>query len=141
MTTSIETPPPRPSRSVLIRDAAALQVKLIVDGLRDFLLVPVSMGAGILSLLRSGENGVGTEFYDLLQYGRRTERVINLFGAASRVHASPNEEPTVPDIDDMLEQVESFVVNEYRQGGVPAQAKKRIEAILRKLAESRSANS
>lgn len=138
MTTPPKHIPPRPSRSVLIRDAAALQVKLIVDGLRDFLLVPISIGAGILSLLRSGEHGVGTEFYDLLNYGRRTERVINLFGAASRVHAPP-EEASGPDIDAMLAQVESFVVNEYRQGGVPAQAKKRIEAILRRLAESRSA--
>ncbi len=61
-----------PDRWTLLRDKAVLQGKLIIDGLRDFVLVPVSIGAGILSLLKSG-GGSGTEFYDLLRAGRRTE--------------------------------------------------------------------
>ena len=39
----------------LIRDVAVLQLKLIVDGLRDLVLVPASLVAGIISLV-SGED-------------------------------------------------------------------------------------
>ena len=35
-------------RWTLIRDVAVLQVKLIVDGLRDFILVPISLVAGLI---------------------------------------------------------------------------------------------
>ena len=48
-------------RWTLIRDIAVLQVKLIFDGLRDFILVPVSLIAGIISLVRAGDPA-GNEF-------------------------------------------------------------------------------
>ena len=44
-----------PDRRTLARDIAVLQVKLVVDGLRDFILVPVSMIAGIKSLYKKGD--------------------------------------------------------------------------------------
>ena len=117
-----------PDRWTLIRDMGVLQVKLIVDGLRDFLLVPVSIATGIVSLLKGGERP-GPEFYELLRYGRRTERLINLFGAAERVYG-PAEEETLPDIDQMVAKVETFVVDEYKSGGITAQAKEQIDKML-----------
>ncbi len=124
--------PATPDRWTLTRDIAVLQVKLVVDGLRDFLLVPVSLAAGILSLLKGGEHP-GTEFYDLLRYGRRSERLINLFGAASRVHGPAADEESLPDIDDMVAKVETFVVDEYRTGGITAQAKEHFDQVLRSV--------
>jgi len=59
-------------RQTLVRDIAVLQVKLVVDGLRDFILVPISMIAGIISLVKIGKEPA-TEFYDLLKMGRRSE--------------------------------------------------------------------
>ncbi len=118
-----------PDRWTLIRDIAVLQVKLVVDGLRDFLLVPVSIATGIYSVLRGGDQP-GTEFYELLRYGRRSERVINLFGAAERVYGPAVEETPIPDIDDMVAKVETFVVDEYRKGGITAQAKDHIDQVL-----------
>lgn len=125
-----------PNRWTLIRDIAVLQVKLVVDGLRDFLLVPVSMAAGIYSLLTGGDKP-GTEFYDLLRYGRRSERIINLFGAADRVHDSKADESSLPDIDDMVAKVETFVVDEYRKGGITAQAKEHIDQVLNSVRRKR----
>ena len=62
----------------LIRDVAVLQFKLVVDGLRDFLLVPVSLIAGIVSLT-SGHKGVpGSQFYQLLSIGKQSENWIDL---------------------------------------------------------------
>ena len=106
-------------RWTLARDIAVLQVKLIVDGLRDFILVPVSLVAGIMSLFGEG-NDTDNAFYRLLRVGRKSERWINLFGAADRVPAPAGEPDHFPDadIDVLVSRVESFVVEEYKSGGV-----------------------
>lgn len=120
-----------PDRGMLIRDVAVFQVKLFFDGLRDLLLMPVSLIAGLVSLFRGGARP-GTEFYDLLRAGRRSEHWINLFGAASRLHGPPSEEEkfAVEDVDEIVSRVEAFVVDEYRRGGVTAQAKHRLDSAL-----------
>ncbi|MFQ5982911.1 MAG: hypothetical protein ACE5KS_06010 [Woeseiaceae bacterium] len=47
MTNETEITDDRPDRWVLIRDVAVFQVKLLFDGLRDVLFVPISL-IGIL---------------------------------------------------------------------------------------------
>jgi hypothetical protein len=118
-------------RWTLLRDIAVLQVKLVVDGLRDLVLVPVSLIAGIISLVKGGDEPA-TEFYDLLKMGRRSERWINLFGAAERVHgpASEDDQLLPEDIDALARRVESFVVDEYQKGGVTKQAKEQVDKAL-----------
>jgi hypothetical protein len=115
----------------LIRDIAVFQLKLIVDGFRDLLLVPISLVAGVASLL-SGGSKPGTEFYDLLRFGRRSEHWINLFGAAERVHgpSSADENFAGGDIDRFAQQIETFVVSEYRKGGVTKQARERLDKAI-----------
>lgn len=112
----------------MIRDLVVFQFKLFVDGIRDLLLVPVSLVVGVISLLKGGERP-GTEFYDLLKFGRHTDHAINLFGAADRVH-DPADDESVPDIDDLVSKVEDYVVDEYRRGGITAQAKERLDRAL-----------
>ncbi len=122
-------------RWTLIRDIAVFQVKLVVDGLRDLVLVPVSLVVGIISLVKTGNKGPGPEFYDLLRTGRRSEHWINLFGAAERLHgpAAADNAFAAEDIDKMVSRVESFVVEEYQKGGMTAQAKDRFDKALDKL--------
>jgi hypothetical protein len=132
MTRGPETEEDRaPDRWTLIRDVAVFQVKLLVDGFRDVLLVPVSLVAGIVSLVGGGARS-GPDFYDLLRIGRRSERWINLFGAAERLHGPPSDEEKfkVEDIDEIVARVEGFVIDEYRKGGVTAQAKDRLDSAL-----------
>ena len=127
----------RLDRWTLIRDIAVLQGKLIIDGLRDFILVPLSIAAGIFSLLKSGD-GPGTQFYDLLRAGRRSERWINLFGAAERAHGPAGDEEIFPvvDVDEIITRLESFIVEEYKGGGVTYQAKNRLDKALDILQKS-----
>ena len=130
-----------PDRWTLIRDVAVLQVKLVVDGMRDFILVPVSLVAGLISLIR-GKTGPESPFYELLRFGKKSEHWINLFGAAERLPASRQDRIRLPDedIDAMVSRVETFVVDEYRKGGVTRQAKERLDKALdslHKLASSR----
>ena len=123
-----------PDRWTLIRDIVVLQVKLIVDGLRDVILVPVSLLVGIFSLIRA-ENAPGSGFYELLRLGRRSERWINLFGAAERVYGPAIADDWFPaeNIDEMVSRVESFVVAEYQRGGVTWQAKDQLDRALDSL--------
>ncbi len=125
-----------PSKAVLVRDIAALQVKLLVDGFRDLLLVPASLIAGLVSLLRGGPD-VGYEFYELLKLGRRSERWINLFGALDRVAGQARDHvPAGEDIDSLVARVESFVVEEYRHGHLSAQARDQLERAVERLKQA-----
>ena len=120
------------SRRDLIRDVAVLQVKLLVDGFRDVILVPASLIAGIVSLAKYENGAPGPEFYSLLGAGKRSEQWINLFGAHSkrRSGADDVDQTTDMDIDKLVSRVESYVVDEYRRGDITAQAKAKIDKAL-----------
>jgi len=128
--------PAADGRMALVRDVAVLQFKLIVDGLRDFLLVPVSLIVGLIGLLEGGARP-GREFYRLLRVGRRSERWINLFGAADRIPAEDHERDHFPDadIDVLVTRVEEFVRDEDRRKGMSRQARERLAEVLESLAK------
>ncbi|MEL7187255.1 MAG: hypothetical protein AAFN50_12605 [Pseudomonadota bacterium] len=129
-------------RWILLRDIAVMQGKLIVDGLRDLLLVPASLIAGLVSLITSHNGRPGPQFYHLLQFGKQTERWINLFGAVKNAPDDVVEQSPFGDrdIDDLVHRVESFVVDEYKRGGVTAQAKKRLDEFLDAMQRKKSDN-
>lgn len=132
MQEDIEKQPRKPDRSDLVRDIAILQVKLVVDGLRDLVLVPLSLIAGLISLLKYDRGEPGPEFYRLLRAGKDSEHWINLFGAYRNRPASMSEHEPIgaKDIDDLVARVESYVVDEYRRGDITAQAKEKIDRAL-----------
>lgn len=123
-----------PNRRTLIRDVAVFQVKLIVDGFRDLLLVPASLIAGLISLFGSAKDH-GNAFYDLLRLGRRSERYINLFGALDRRPGAPDEhhDDSPEDIDRMVTRVEDFVRDEYENGHLTGKARERLENAVDRL--------
>ena len=133
---------PAPDRHTLIRDIAVFQFKLIVDGLRDFILVPVSLVTGILSLFSGDDGKPGMQFYQLLGVGKQSEHWIDLFGALR--NAPQDADLGVPfpnaNMDEMLDNIESFVVDEERRGGMTSQARERLERMLRRLHDRRNAH-
>jgi hypothetical protein len=127
-----ETQPAENDRFTLIRDIAVLQVKLIVDGFRDLVLVPASLVAGIVSLV-SNENGrPGSHFYRLLTVGKQSEHWIDLFGALRNAPPDIEGVPTFPDanMDDLVGRLEAYVVEEHKRGGITSQAKERLDRAL-----------
>ena len=101
----------RNPRIDLLRETAVLQIKLLVDGLRDALLIPLSLVAALIGLLRGGED-CNREFRRVVKLGRRSERWINLFG-----HQPPiGSDPVTGSMDSVLEQVENVVLEQYRRG-------------------------
>ena len=128
-----------PDRWTLIRDIAVLQVKLLVDGFRDLLLVPISIIAGVVSLVKGGERPA-PHFYELLRVGKQSENWINLFGAADHAQGpSPYDDRFAgQDIDSVVRKFESFVVDEYKKGGVTAQAKEHLDKVLNSVMRNRT---
>ena len=74
---------PDDSRLQLVWSVFVFQLKLFADGLRDVLLVPVSIIAAVLGLLFGGSQP-SRLFDEVLRFGRRTEHWINLFGYRRR---------------------------------------------------------
>lgn len=105
-----EPPPstdiPVHTRRRVIRDALVFQVKLVFDGLRDVLLSPASLVAAAIGVLMS--RNPGEPFYRLLKMGKRTERWLNLFGAAEV------QGPQTPDgdMDALVKRLESLAADQ-----------------------------
>lgn len=101
----------RSPRIKLIREAAVLQLKLLADGLRDALLIPISLVAAIIGIARGGDQA-DREYRQVIKLGRRSERWINLFGEQRPLGKSH----PVGSLDTVLEQAEAVVIEQYRKG-------------------------
>ena len=111
-------------RFPVFRDVVVFQLKLLVDGLRDVLISPVSIMAALVDLLVPGDDG-GKRFYSVVRFGRRTEEWINLFGATGP--HNPAAPPTGLDV--LFEQLEERLRDpEFRE-----QARARAHELSEKL--------
>lgn len=130
-----ESPQDKNAYWSLARDIAVLQAKLIVDGLRDLVLVPASLVAGIISLTSGADGQPGTQFYRLLGIGKNSERWINLFGALRNAPQGLEHPEPFPDadMDEIVGKLEAFVVDDQQRGGMTAQARERLEKALSAL--------
>jgi hypothetical protein len=122
------------SRKDLLRNVIVFQFKLFVDGIRDLILVPVSLVAAALDLASGAELASGN-FARVLSLGRRSERYINLFGESEYPNQDPGSDAQSPgpDLDEVLGMLESRVKDRYRQEGASAVAEEAMNA-LRKAA-------
>lgn len=136
---------PVPNRWQVLRDTIAFQFKLLMDGARDVLLSPISIGAAILGLIFSPDNP-GIYFNRLMKFGRKTDAWINLFGAS---HYDPNSETrdsndidskdkarnTKKDIssDAYVKKLENLLIAEYNKGGLIKDLKEGTDTLLEKL--------
>ena len=92
------------SRLQLVLDVLVFQFKLAADGLRDVLLSPLSLIAGIMGLVAGGDDPY-RYFRDLLRFGRRTEIWINLFGY--RKHSGTSDELIAPIKDKVMSEAQA----------------------------------
>lgn len=75
------------SRFVLLRDLAIFQVKLVLDGMKDIVLMPVTIAAAAVDILLPGPRP-GHRFYAVMSVGERFDRWLNLFSASNTADAS-----------------------------------------------------
>ncbi len=115
-------------RVELLRESLVFQLKLFADGVRDLVLVPISLVATGVGLLRSADDP-DKEFRRVLELGRQSEQWINLFG-----HHDPLQEAgEAGSIDLLLTRAEKVVREQYKRGDVSESATTAIEKALEKV--------
>lgn len=123
------------SRAALAREAAVLQLKLVADGARDALLIPISLVAAIIGLIRGGREP-DREFREVLKIGRQTELWINLFG----YHRPYSRSHPAGSMDTLIDRVEEVLREQYEKGRATREARDAIEDALEDLHESVDGN-
>ena len=114
----------------LIHDTVVLQLKLVADGFRDAMLIPVSIVAAFIGFLRGGQD-CDREFRRVIEMGRRSERWINLFG-----HQPPlGTEHPAGSMDIILSQVEAIVLDQYKKGKSASETRSAVRKAMRDGAE------
>src|SRR6266850_505339 len=115
-----------------IRDVLVFQVKLLLDNVRDFALVPVSLGAAIIDLVFKGERE-GALFYKVLRWGAHSEEVIDVYNAIE--DHPPDRFKVNPDytVDAVIARLEGVVVREYEKGGTAASIKAALDRAIDQL--------
>jgi len=113
-------------RITLIRETAILQLKLIADGFRDAILIPISLLAALVGLLRGGED-CDREYRRLIKLGRRSERWINLFGHQQPLGLSH----PAGSMDKILNQVESIVMDQYKKGRSTTETREAVRKAMK----------
>ena len=116
---------PTSKRGALVREAVVFQFKLMADGFRDLVLLPVSMIAAAVGLLRGGDEPE-REFNQVLEVGRKSEQWINLFGQ----HETQQEANAVASIDALIDRLEKTLKEQYRSAGTSESAQAEIDEAL-----------
>jgi len=98
-------------RSELVRNTIVFQLKLMADGFRDLVLIPVSLVAAVIGLLRGGDDPE-REFEQVIEIGRQSEQWINLFGN----HDVPADSHMGTSIDVVISKVEGSLKQQYEAG-------------------------
>ena len=115
------------SRATLIREALVFQLKLAIDGLKDFVLVPVVFIALGLDLAAPGRQ-YGANLRRVFRMGHRFDRFLDLYkGGRGPGEMAPED---AGGFDAHLAGVESFVLDELEKGELSSKAKQALREML-----------
>lgn len=123
--------PRQHSRPRLIRRVLLLQVKLFADGLRDFVMMPLSLAAAALGIL-SSRNEPEVYLDRLMNFGRESDRWINLFD-----HYDPDDPRRPVSLDRLAEELEATVLRDYENGGLSARGAEHLRDLVGRLRRGR----
>ena len=96
-------------RWTFFRDVLVFQLKMLLDNVRDFALMPVSLVAALIDLIFKG-NRHGSLFYQVPRWGAHSEEVINVYSAINaqeRLRVNPNYT-----VDAVIARLEGVLVRE-----------------------------
>ena len=113
-----------------LRDVAVFQLKMLLDNVRDFALMPVSLGAALIDLIFKGERQ-GALFYQVLRWGAHSERVIDVYSAVEG-HEQSELNPNYT-IDAVIARLEGVVVRECAKGGTAASVKAAMDRTITQI--------
>jgi len=109
------------------------QAKLVVDGLKDLALGPLSLLCAALGLIYDRDDPE-RRFRSLMRYGQDFDRWVDLFGegeppALPAASDDPEVTPALKSegMDSYVTQIEQVLVEQYRRGGLTSKAKDAID--------------
>ena len=115
-----------------LRDVLVFQLKLFLDNLRDFALMPVSLVAALIDLVFKGERE-GALFYKVLRWGAHSEEVIDVYSAiGSHETSGPVINPNYT-VDAVVARLEGVLVRECEKGGTAASIKAAMDRTFDQL--------
>lgn len=124
----------RSQRWILIRDMLIFASKAGLEAVRDLALIPAALIAGIAGLLLSPSKP-DVYFLRILEVGDEIDDFVDLFGKEKRRGTGSRFDKVVRSdaddgqlrADDIFDRIEKVLVDEYKRGGVTAQAKEAID--------------
>jgi hypothetical protein len=131
---SLSPSPPASSgeRWRFLRDVAVFQLKLLLDNVRDFALVPISLVAALIDLIYKGERE-GALFYKVLRWGAHSEEVIDVYSAIEDHPPDSFKVNPAYTVDAVIARLEGVVVREYEKGGTAASIKAAMDRAIDQL--------
>ncbi|NRA03235.1 MAG: hypothetical protein HRU00_11615 [Myxococcales bacterium] len=136
---AIETPEEERKRNrwLLIRETLAFQAKMLLEGTRDLLLVPLTLLAAALGLAVGGARPQRFLF-DVMRTGRRFDRWLALFGPVEHEFDSPRADPERQTADSYLQRFEQVLIEQHERGGITTQVKQKVDDLLDGLEKTAS---
>jgi hypothetical protein len=132
------TPPSKPlqtnpdERWKFLRDVVVFQLKMFLDNVRDFALMPIALVAAIIDLVFRGERE-GALFYKVLRWGSHSEAVIDVYSAIE--HHEPGDFKVSRNytVDGVIARLEGVLVRECEKGGTAASVKAAMDRAFDQL--------
>ena len=128
------TPPQTRSseRWRFLRDVVVFQLKLFLDNVRDFALMPVSLAAALIDLVIRGERE-GALFYKVLRWGSHSEEVIDVYSAIEHHEKGDFTISRNYTVDGVIARLESALTRECEKGGTAASIKAAMDRAIDQL--------
>ena len=127
--------PPRTDpddRWKFVRDVAVFQLKLLLDNVRDLVLMPISLVAALIDFVLRGERE-GSRFYKVLRWGAHSEEMIDVYSAIK--DHEPGDFKVNPGytVDGVIARLEGVLKREVEKGGTAASAKAAMDRAIDQL--------
>jgi hypothetical protein len=129
---AITPSPSNADRWKFLRDVLVFQLKMFLDNLRDFALMPVSLVAALIDLVFKGERE-GALFYSVLKWGAHSEEVIDVYSAIEDHATSGSMINPNYTVDAVIARLESVLVRECEKGGTAASVKTAMDRAIDQL--------
>jgi hypothetical protein len=115
-----------------VRDVLVFQLKMLLDNLRDLVLMPVALVAALIDLLMRGERE-GARFYKVLRWGWHSEKVIDVYSAIENEAPGTFAVSENYTVDGVIARLESVVTREVEKGGTAASIKSAMDRAIDQL--------
>ena len=129
-TASLPSAPGDDKHWKFLRDVLVFQLKMLLDNVRDFALMPISLVAALIDLIFKGERQ-GSLFYQVLKWGAHSEKVIDVYSAIEE-HEKPGVNPDYT-VDAVIARLEGVLVREVEKGGTAASVKAAMDRTIEQI--------